>query len=336
MIRTLSKIAALLSWLLVPAVVTGCSGPSSPSPQPSPGPMIACPAPVSVQSADGRDVQVALEGPTTSGGALPVVTTCTSASGATFPIGTTTVTCSATDTQLRSASCNFTITVAAPPTLRATRFLSFGDSITEGKLGPCSNQDLHSASPYPSALQMLLANRYTTQSPIVVNAGAGGENVTDATTVGRLGTQLVSHPSDVLLLQEGINDVNFALGTPAQIVDGLRQLVREGHRHGAQVFLGTLLPERPGSCRARAVDAVAPMNDQIRAMGIAEGAVVVDLYDPFTTQLNVLIGDDGLHPNDAGYARMAEIFFARVREQLENTPAILSSRVARLGFHIHG
>jgi hypothetical protein len=40
---------------------------------------------------------------------------CSAASGSTFPIGTTTVTCTATDTSGNTASCSFTVTVLTVP-----------------------------------------------------------------------------------------------------------------------------------------------------------------------------------------------------------------------------
>ena len=48
--------------------------------------------------------------------------TCTPASGHMFPIGTTTVTCTATDSLNRQATCSFNVTVSKLPPLSKTRF----------------------------------------------------------------------------------------------------------------------------------------------------------------------------------------------------------------------
>ena len=50
-----------------------------------------------------------------------------------------------------------------------------------------------------------------------------------------------------------------------------------------------------------------------------QDAVLIDLataYDP------TMIGADGLHPTDDGYARLAELFFAVLREQFERPPRL--------------
>jgi lysophospholipase L1-like esterase len=151
---------------------------------------------------------------------------------------------------------------------------------------------------------------------VVFNEGLNGEKATDLQTLPRLIAKLTERSPDALLLQEGINDLNSGVG-PNTLTNGLRQLVREGRRRGLPVFLGTLLPERVGSCRAGAPDLVNPANAQIRAMATAEGAVVVDLNQAFTGQLSTLLAEDGLHPSDAGYVRIGEVFFDTLKQQLE-------------------
>ena len=48
-----------------------------------------------------------------------------------------------------------------------------------------------------------------------------------------------------------------------------------------------------------------------------EGAVLVDLYTALSVDVTRFIGVDGLHPTEAGYARMAEVFFEAIRVTLE-------------------
>src|SRR5262245_65857531 len=73
--------------------------------------------------------------PSTIGGASPVATTCTPQSGGLFPVGMTTVMCTATDTRQRTDSCSFGVTVQRPAVIAATKFMAFGDSITAGEDG---------------------------------------------------------------------------------------------------------------------------------------------------------------------------------------------------------
>jgi lysophospholipase L1-like esterase len=54
-------------------------------------------------------------------------------------------------------------------------------------------------------------------------------------------------------------------------------------------------------------------------MAAEEGAVFVDLYTPLLPDAASLIGVDGLHPNEAGYRRVAQIYFDSIRTSLEVT-----------------
>jgi lysophospholipase L1-like esterase len=55
----------------------------------------------------------------------------------------------------------------------------------------------------------------------------------------------------------------------------------------------------------------------MRALASQEGAVLVDLYALMLPDVFRYIGVDGLHPNEAGYARMAELFFEAIQRELE-------------------
>src|SRR5262249_57566687 len=97
---------------------------------------------------------------------------CSPPSESLFQIGTTTVTCTATDSRQRVATCMFQVMVVAPPKLTVTRFVAFGDSMTAGEDGNNVVASFFSpraivSSPYPSLLRTSLAARYTTQSQII-------------------------------------------------------------------------------------------------------------------------------------------------------------------------
>ena len=75
-------------------------------------PSILCPANVNAEvSPGGSGTRVDYPAPETSDNCSTVTTSCTPASGSTFPTGTTTVTCTATDASNNSANCSFTISV---------------------------------------------------------------------------------------------------------------------------------------------------------------------------------------------------------------------------------
>jgi lysophospholipase L1-like esterase len=182
---------------------------------------------------------------------------------------------------------------------------------------------------YPADLQTLLLGRYTAQAITVIDEGIGGEGVVAG--LRRLPGVLSSDHPDALLVLEGVNDLNAAgmSGIPG-VVSGLRSLVQQARAQGVTVFLATLPPERAGGFRAFSPNAIEPTNEKIRAMAPQEGAVLVDLYRDFNGEVDTLLGDDGLHPNAAGYRRMAESFFSAIRATLENPGTAQEWR--RVGF----
>ena len=215
----------------------------------------------------------------------------------------------------RSANCSFAVVVTAPPRITVTRFVAFGDSMSDGVLG-LAPQTLGDAGPavgYAYKLKALLAARYTAQAAAI-------SMTADTATAGliRLPGVLVPDQPDVMLLLEGVNDLNNGgdAAIPA-VKSALTNMVREGRRRGLTVFLGTLLPQQPPGMRARAPASIQPCNVEVRKVASAEGAVLVDLYAAFDGQTAALIGPDGLHPNESGYQKMAQTFFDAIRGRLE-------------------
>jgi lysophospholipase L1-like esterase len=178
---------------------------------------------------------------------------------------------------------------------------------------------------YPTVLQSLLQSRYTAQAPSVSNEGAPGEKITENAAIRRFSDRFSQEQPDAVLLQEGINDLHqYGTDAISVIPTALRTMVREARLHGAQVFVGTLLPEHPTGCNAYAVppssssDLIVPTNALIRAMAAAEGADLVDLYAAFQGRTGVLLGQDGLHPNEAGYSTIAKTFMRAIQQKLES------------------
>jgi lysophospholipase L1-like esterase len=286
------------------------------------------------QSRDGLTLGVTYPAATVVGGAPPVSTVCAPASAESFPLGSTVVTCTVTDAQSRTDVCMFTVTVQPPPRIGATRFVVFGDSMSDGVLGfaPSAVGDPGPPVGYAFKLRTLLVDRYTAQTFSVTDEGVGGETVVRyspiARSVGveRLPGVLNRDAPEVLLVLEGVNDLNGGTdATLVGVVNGLRSMVRLARGRGIVVFLGTLLPQRPGGFRASSPGAIVPANSLIRSMAVAEGAVLVDLYQAFDGHTDTLLGPDGLHPNDAGYQKMAETFFTAIRTRLEVPPIVPTS-----------
>jgi lysophospholipase L1-like esterase len=273
---------------------------------------------------------------------------CAPVSGTDFPLGESTVTCTADESALASA-CSFSVTITAP-SLRFTKFMAFGDSITAGEvganraLGAMARQFrglLHAAggrkiagiphvvqplSAYPAQLQTLLTSTYRHQSFIVANEGRPGERAEQG--VSRLNAALRSYQPEVLLLLQGIVDIDLAIVTRpksdttpidvAPIVASLQSMVRNAQDRGVVVLLATLTPVIDDQDKS---DALVALNAEIRRMAPQLGlGGVVDVHAALDGVPGV-IGVDGLHPTVAGYRRMGEIVFADIVARYETTPS---------------
>jgi lysophospholipase L1-like esterase len=264
------------------------------------------------QSADPAGAPVQFE-VTAQGGRTPAPVVCTPSSGSTFPIGSTSVSCTVTDASSQSAGCTFPVLVTRIPTLRWTRFLAFGDSMTEGQTSPAPSLLMRVATPdaYPGQLEQMLRARYTAQDITVLNRGRGGE--TAARGSERLPGVLDEDRPEVLLLLEGVNNIRFV--PTEQLAGYLDDMVRDARRRDIEVFIATLLPTADDR-----LERIKDLNEEIfdiaRRRGIGDP---VDLFTVFSSEPS-LIGMDGLHPTAAGYTRMAEVFFEAIRARYEEAP----------------
>ena len=309
--------ALVLAALTAPACGSGPSGPGSTSP----APQISCGSPVTVDVV-GLSQAVSYPAPATTGGAAPVNVSCSPPSGSTFPLGATTVNCTASDAQSRTVACSLTVTLNHKQ-LTTTKFLAFGDSLTAGENGRSLNFTpvIDVANAYPTYLQQFFIARIPTQTFTVVNAGLNGERVTDSSANERLKDAIARHQPQVLLLLEGINDINNGLG-PNTVVAGIRDQIRTARDRGVPfVFVSTILPVSsevcgPGAARCRALDTPVAVllqtNQLIRSAMPASGAHLVDPYDEFVANRATYIDVDGLHMRPAGYRALASAFWDRI------------------------
>jgi lysophospholipase L1-like esterase len=315
--------------------MSGCSSPTGPTrpgggtPDAALALTITCPPSTTASSLAGAPVAVTFTAPVANGGRAPVQVTCTHQSGSLFPLGSTTVTCTATDALAATASCSFTVGVNPVPRLSRTKFLAFGDSLTAGEVtNPAMSTSsdetpnftliVVSSSSYPTQLTALLRARYSAQTAAIVveNAGLPGERAENAAK--RLPSVMATTRPEVLLLLSGVNELR-ALGDAGVPVawQAIDTMAKEARSRGARVFLATLPPPRPGGRNSTPLPQILTLNDRIRTTAAGEGAVLVDLYSALATDITRFIGLDGLHPTEAGYQRIAETFAAAVRANLE-------------------
>jgi lysophospholipase L1-like esterase len=199
------------------------------------------------------------------------------------------------------------------PLLLADTILAFGDSLTAGVTSFCGMPGCGGmTTSYPQRLQTLLRGRFPAQAAVVQGSGAAGECASaDGCngTAGRdrlPGTIAASH--DLVVILEGVNDTN-AIASDSFIVDALRVMVQTAKNAGKDVILCGLVPVKPnddtGQYKADP-GRIASMNSRLAALANAESVPFVDMVAAFGGAFQSLLSPDGLHPNDAGYQRMAE------------------------------
>ncbi|MFF9285970.1 SGNH/GDSL hydrolase family protein [Streptomyces griseosporeus] len=159
----------------------------------------------------------------------------------------------------------------------------------------------------------------------VVNAGISGNRVLvdglgrppeNISGLKRFSRDALGHANvKVVVIDLGVNDIMRpdVAPTPGAVLDGLRTLVRQAHARGAKVVGATLMPFGGHRGYTPARDAVRQqVNAVIRAGKVFDAVVDFDaaLRDPYDPRRLLPRYDcgDHLHPSDAGYRKMAEVF----------------------------
>lgn len=331
--------SAITAILLVTLAAGACSKtPTAPTPEPPPPPppppvvanppSLSCGSTILRSTVNAGGLAVSFDTPAASDGQGSVTVACDPQSGRTFPIGTTAVTCTATDSLNRTGSCSFNITVAKIPQLSRTRFLAFGDSVTAGEVtfpvgtllrsGGITRQVVVPSAAYPTILIKALQARYTAQADaiIVANYGAGGEKAIEARD--RFFAALNIVRPEVVLMMQGYNDIPGGMnGAASGAASEMRVMAAEARLRGMRVFIATLAPPRPNGNRTIGQIFIDDYNNRMRDLAAREGAVLVDVYAGLLPDVTRYIGVDGLHPTEAGYAKIADLFFTAIQNTLE-------------------
>jgi len=328
-----------LRWITGALLLLPCGcGSSGPGPTTT-APQIACPADASVNGITGNGQAVSFSAPIVTAGAPPVTTRCAPASGDIFPLGSTSVTCTAGDAQARQATCSFRVTLTAL-TIAVKKFDAIGDSFTEGENGrPPQFLDLPNA--YPTRLQELFDATFPGQDIKVVNRGVSGWPI-ERTVEELPGDLSIDRPGGVLLLS-GFNNLFTGCGNgPVDTSEcrhaletvqfGIRDCIRRSKDFSVRyIFVSTLTPPGPVLPGARdrriAGDAIVQANARIRQIVAGEGATLVDPYPLFIGHEAEYVDTDGLHLRPAGYQVLADTFFAAIRATIPESALSTTSAV---------
>ena len=225
-----------------------------------------------------------------------------------------------------STACGDATPPAGPtrsPRLSRTRFMAFGDSFTAGEVtSPSSNSGsitkliVVPTASYPAVLESRLRATYTEQAVLisVANAGAPSERILDGNQ--RFPGVYDSLRPEAVLIMEGVN--GLPLVGPDISTGVMRQMVQHAKAGNSRVFVGSMIPQVAGRPRGTTpVSELLAYNTTLQLMSQQESVVYVDLYNQMLAEAATLIGSDGLHPTEAGYRRIAELFLTAIRSDLE-------------------
>jgi lysophospholipase L1-like esterase len=194
---------------------------------------------------------------------------------------------------------------------RPNTYMAFGDSISDGS-------GFGDGNGYRVNLQNSLQGYFG--SAEVINQGVG--STSSAEGAARIAASLAAVRPAYTLIHYGTLDWHRAgcrgvASIPTCFtIPSLREIVREVRAAGSLPCLATIIPSNTN------FNALAPpqrnewidiQDDNIRALAVEEGALLVDLEMRFydAGPLNTLFVDH-IHPNDRGFEVMAEGFFESI------------------------
>ena len=151
----------------------------------------------------------------------------------------------------------------------------------------------------------------------VVNQGINAQR--SDVIAGRFDEDVIAKKPAVVVIIAGVNDVYQ--GRPAQHVkDQLAGMYKRAHDAGIRVVAGTIIPYNTATADQNA--RMRDINDWIRTQGRADpGVIVVDTRAAVAAPGDpdkLASSPDGLHPDAAGYKKMAEAIAPAVQQALRS------------------
>lgn len=194
------------------------------------------------------------------------------------------------------------------PTLTG-KYRAFGDSITLGLIRV--DGEISILPGYPVALAGLLSGLLG-RTVTVENRGFGGELTSEG--VGRLNGLMATAPTAYTFLLEGSNDVANLIDA-ATTAANLVRMVDTVKGAGSLPIISTVLPRTDGNFKGGLNPRIDALNAALLESLGARRAVRVDQHAVFFKQASLY--SDQLHPNEAGYDVMAEVWFRGIRPILQ-------------------
>jgi lysophospholipase L1-like esterase len=145
-----------------------------------------------------------------------------------------------------------------------------------------------------------------------IDRGISGQ--TTSQMLLRMMSDVVALRPRALHIMGGTNDIAGNTGpmTPQMSEDNIRAMTDIAQRHGMKVMIASIPPAAsfPWAPKIETRRAIASLNNRLERVARQAGATWVDYYralDDGTAAMKPGLADDGVHPNQAGYAAMAKV-----------------------------
>ncbi|MGG5821811.1 SGNH/GDSL hydrolase family protein [Falsiroseomonas sp. HW251] len=201
--------------------------------------------------------------------------------------------------------------------------LPAGRPITIVALGSSSTEGAGASGPeaaYPARLESLLRSALPGQTVRVVNAGRSGQ--TSDEMLARIESQVVPRRPALVIWQAGGNEA-----LKGRSAEAFEAVMREGLRRLQMAGIPVVLMDNQRSPRLVAAGAErfdAVMAELARPHGI--GLFRRGAWQARAPEPGALVGPDGLHMNDAGYACLAQALAEAILPAVDQAPTAYAAR----------
>jgi lysophospholipase L1-like esterase len=210
------------------------------------------------------------------------------------------------------------LTSMIAPQATRVRIVAMGDSTTAGTPAFKSPREAPPAGTGDETSQYAYWLMKAHPQWEVVNQGINAQR--SDVIAARFEEDVIAKKPAVVVIIAGVNDVYQ--GRPAQHVkDQLAAMYKRAHAAGIRVVAGTIIPYNTATPDQNA--RMRDVNDWIRTQGRADpGVIVVDTRAAVAAAGEpdkLASSPDGLHPDAAGYRKMADAIAPAITQALRST-----------------
>lgn len=202
--------------------------------------------------------------------------------------------------------------------------LFFGDSITYGEYDGVFGGWVDILKRY--ALQKF--HEGNGDELILFNLGIGGE--TTEGLLKRMPVELAARNSadgNLVFISYGANDLAIKDGAyivePEKFKENIKIAVQHAKQFSKDIYLVSILPIAQkidgvvvGSGKLRTNEEVIVYNQILKDIAVENSLIYIDFYNAILDDKEILLSEDGVHPNEKGYGIMAEITIPIIEKYL--------------------